>query len=126
MPRANRLRAVKPARTPAKQGPTQAEVNDWLENLPDRFVACRVRHAEFKLKDMWPEGNGFGKLYRCPRCRLEIEVHENAAGFIVDQKPQYPKGYLAPKGYGRNTRERNAKVRRMRSLNEWRQLKGED
>lgn len=126
MPRANRLRVVRPAAKPKDQAPSSKEVDAWLGSLPDKFIACRVRHAEFKLKDMWPEGKGFGKLYRCPRCRLEIEVHENAAGFIVDQKPNYPQGYLAPKGYGRNTRERNAAVRRRRSLNEWRQLKGED
>lgn len=125
MPRARKLRVVESARKPKDQGPTRAEVDGWIDTMPEKYVACRVRHANFTLKDMWPEGNGFGKLYRCPRCRLEIEVHENAAGFIVDQKSKYPDGYLAPKGFGRATRERNARVRRRKSLNEWRQLKGE-
>lgn len=103
----------------------QPNWDEFLDEQPDKFIECRVRHEKFILKDIWPEGNGFGKLYRCPRCRLVLEVHENAAGYIVDQKPKYPDGYLA-KGYGRNTREKNAAVRRRRTLNEWRRLKGED
>lgn len=68
------------------------------------------------LKDTWPVGRGgFGQLSRCSNCRTTLTEILNAAGFVVDRKLEYVKGYLAPKGAGRRTKERNGMMRLRRA-----------
>lgn len=123
MPRASRLRLLDgPGGTKPKpttvEPLTREELEDWADNLPIKFLNCRSRRGRHNMieKDVWPIGRRgeAGTLYKCTSCGLEVTEYTNAAGFIVDAKPDYPKGYLAPKGAGRASKERNAMLRQRR------------
>jgi hypothetical protein len=92
---------------------TFAEIDAWAENLPITFLQCRAAGLHnMTIRDQWPVGRGgFGQLRRCTRCRLEEKRFLNAAGFVVEKKPEYPPGYLAPKGTGRRTKRTNGMFR---------------
>lgn len=87
-----------------------------MDSMPLNYLVCRSKKHNMLLKDAWPVGrSGTGMMYRCVSCRLEVTEFLNAAGFIVDRKMEYPKGYLAPKGAGRASRERNGAMRLRRA-----------
>lgn len=124
MPRASRLKDGPGGTRAAKDKPkplTKAELEDWADNLPLNFLQCRAKYHRMIEKESWPVGKGYGTRFRCVSCRVEQVEIINAAGFVVEKSPpKYPKGYLAPKGAGRASKERNAMIRiraRRRSYN---------
>lgn len=125
LPKASRLRLLDgPGGTSGRRATPQPEVSqeeleDWMDNLPVNYLKCRIGRGRHNMieKDTWPIGRrgDAGTLWRCTSCKVEITEFTNAAGFIVDvTSPKYPKGYLAPKGAGRASTERNALLRRRR------------
>lgn len=98
---------------------TREELEDWADNLPAKYLKCRSGRGRHNLNDIdtWPIGRrgDTGTLWRCTSCRLEVTEYQNAAGFITATKTEYPKGYLAPKGAGRASKERNAMLRQRRT-----------
>lgn len=123
LPRANRLRLIDgPGGTKPKPEGEQLsleELEDWMDSLPANFLKCRIGRGRHNMieRDTWPIGRRgeAGTLWRCTSCKVEVTEFTNAAGFIVDVKgPKYPKGYLAPKGAGRASTERNALLRKRR------------
>lgn len=120
LPRARRLRLLDgpggTAPKPETEPLSREEVEDWMDNLPASFLNCRSMKHSMKLRNVTPLGrkgrNGQEQLWRCTSCRYEVTYVLNAAGFIVGkQSPSYPKGYLAPKGIGRPSAERNGQMR---------------
>lgn len=106
---------------------SRVELEEWADNLPVNYLLCRSKKHNLIEKDTWPVGrNGAGTLWRCTSCRLEITEIIDGRGFVVDQKPTYPPGYLAPKGAGRATKERNGmlRIRRARRALERKASKG--
>lgn len=120
LPRARRLRLLDgPGGTkprPETEPLPAEELADWMDNLPIAYLACRSMKHSMKLRNVTPLGrngrSGQTHLYRCTSCRYEVTYVLNAAGFIVNKEsPVYPKGYLAPKGAGRASAERNGQMR---------------
>lgn len=125
LPRANRLRLISdgppkvvPKAEPKYQPMSKRELEEWADSLPANFLACRAKKHNMKLKDTWPTGRGFTMVYRCVSCRTLLTEIINAAGFVTDRKLEYPKGYLAPKGAGRSSVERNGMMR-IRRARRW-------
>lgn len=80
-------------------------VEQWAEELPDRYVECRDFGHSWRAYRAWPIAgtSTYGRILRCPRCKVEREQTLDRYGHIVTGHYDYraAPGYLAPKGAGR-------------------------
>lgn len=81
---------------------TPPSLDEWLDDLPDRFVGCReLRHQWQYFRAAREENGTYYRVLRCRNCRAEREQTLDSRGFPVSTRLKYPDGYLAPKGFGR-------------------------
>lgn len=92
-----------------------ADVGDFAEGLPDKFLHCR------ELGHLWrphaggkyAEG-GYSRVLRCNRCKTKREQEIDSRGMILSNKYVYPEGYQV-EGLGRIVGEGRG-VLRLQSL----------
>jgi hypothetical protein len=91
-----------------------ARQQKFLENLDDKYVACRQQHVLPRLaftksgtipagiRVVGPYRDGTFDLIRVCACGMEVSLFTGKGGRLIEDKPRrrYPKGYLA-KGIGR-------------------------
>lgn len=92
-----------------------AEVKDWAEALPERFLICRDINHRWGGYRAYREGKGrnagFTRILRCGLCRTEREDTLDSRGYKIGTKYHYPEGYLTPKGTGRMGSDSRAALR---------------
>ena len=77
-------------------------LDEWLDDLPDRFVGCReLRHQWLYFRAARLEDGTYFRVLRCRNCKAEREQSLDARGRTIGVKLIYPDGYLAPRGFGR-------------------------
>jgi hypothetical protein len=91
-----------------------ARQQKFLENLDDKYVACRQQHVLPRLaftksgtipagiRVVGPYRDGTFDLIRVCACGMEVSLFTGKGGRLIEDKPRrrYPPGYLA-KGIGR-------------------------
>lgn len=87
--------------------------DEWLADLPDRFVECRNDQHRWKmLRARWDdEMHCYQVLHRCTNCRCRRERRLGREGHVLSNRYTYPDDYLAPKGMGAYDKDARAMLR---------------
>lgn len=88
-----------------KPQPTVAEigaVQEFASTIKQAWVVCRGDGHNMVRHDVQMDENGvFIRTRRCRSCGYKRHYVIDPGGHILTAKPEYPDGYLMPKGTGR-------------------------
>lgn len=105
------MRAAEEAREDGKRTSVQApesikmvergDLKKLVDDMPDEYVRCRAfGHGRALANFENKRGVRSFTLY-CPTCKFARHIVMDRSGDIVEDKPDWPEGYLLPKGSGR-------------------------
>jgi hypothetical protein len=87
------------------------ELDDWTDELPDRFLLCRDLGHLWRPMRAGIEARSYWRIMRCTRCHTERHQTLTMRGEIVSGHYVYPDGYLAPAGIGHMSGDHRSHLR---------------
>lgn len=104
--------ATRRKKKPEQHTADVGDVQEFASTIKSAWVECRSDGHNMGKHNVTMDENGtFIRTRRCRRCGYKRHYVIDPSGHILDAKPEYPDGYLMPRGTGRLDTEGRAVFR---------------